>query len=173
MTYALPQGKPGSPSITYAKDYTVKLGGVKVVAHYYGPAHTSGDTIVYYPDLKIVQTGDVVVGVAPNIDFPFGGSALSWQKVLDKISKLDFDTLVPGHSAQGQLLMTKADFLAYKMKFDTLITRAEEVVKKGATKDQFLAQIKTDDLGWNVNGPPWENQPARVDAFYAELQKAK
>jgi cyclase len=171
VTYAPAQGKPGPPNVTYAKEYTVKLGGAEVQIHYYGRAHTNGDSVVYFPDLKIVQAGDVIVGVAPNVDFPFGGSAVEWPNVLDSILKLDFDTAVPGHSAPNQVLMTKADVQAYKQKWDTLDSRAIELVKKGVPKDQLLAQIKTDDIGWNVTGPQWNN-PQRLDAFYDELSKA-
>ena len=40
---------PGRPTITFAKDYTLKFGGQQVEAHYYGSSHTGGDTIVYFP----------------------------------------------------------------------------------------------------------------------------
>jgi hypothetical protein len=43
-------------------------------------------------------------------------------------------------------------------------------VKKGTPKDQLIAQIKTDDLGWNINNQQWNN-PQRLDAFYEELSK--
>jgi cyclase len=171
VTYAPAQGKPGPPNVTYAKDYSVKLGGAEVQIHYFGRAHTNGDSVVYFPDLKIVQAGDVIVGTAPNVDFPFGGSAVEWPKVLGEILKLDFDTAVPGHSAPNQVLMIKADVQAYKQKWDTLDARAIELVKKGVPKDQFLAQIKTDDIGWNVTGAQWNN-PQRLDPFYDELSKA-
>jgi cyclase len=171
-TYAPAQGKPAKGNLTYANDYTVKLGGIEVKVYHFAPAHTSGDSIVYYPDLKVVQTGDVVVGTAPNVDFPFGGSAVTWVKTLDSISKLDFDTVIPGHSAPGQTTLTRADFLAYKTKWETLVSRAEELVKQGTPKDQLLAKIKTDDIGWNINNQQWQN-PQRLDAFYAELQSAK
>jgi glyoxylase-like metal-dependent hydrolase (beta-lactamase superfamily II) len=171
-TYAPAQGRPGQPSKTYQKTDKVTLGGAKVLLYHFGRGHTGGDTIVYYPDLKVVQTGDVVVGVTPNIDFPFGGSAVEWQATLNSIAKLNFDTLIPGHSAPNTTTMTKDDFLAYKMKFDTLIARAKELVKAGTPKDQLIAKIKTDDLGWNINNQQW-NQPARVDAFYEEMASAK
>ena len=169
-TYAPPQGKPGMPTVTYAKSYNVKLDGAKVQVHHYGNAHTGGDSIVYFPDLKVVMTGDVVVGVVPNYDSPFGGSVVEASKVLADILKLDFDTCVPGHSAQGQVTMTKADVQAFKMKLDTVLSRAKELVAKGVPKEQLIAQIKTDDLGWNINNQQWNN-PQRLDAFYAELQK--
>ena len=58
--------------------------------------------------------------------------------------------------------MTKADVQAYKTKFDTVISRARELVRQGVPQDQLLAQIKTDDIGWAPRVP-------KVDAFYAEL----
>jgi hypothetical protein len=56
------------------------------------------------------------------------------------------------------------------MKLDTIISRAKELVAKGVPKEQLIAQIKTDDIGWNINNQQWNN-PQRLDAFYAELQK--
>jgi cyclase len=170
VTYAPQQGKPAPPSVTYTKDYTIKLGGVEADVHYYGRAHTSGDSFVYFPDLKVVSGGDSIVGAAPNVDFPFGGSAVEWVKVLDAVSKLDFDTVVPGHSAPGQTLMTRADFETFKSKLEKVVSRARELVKNGTPKDELLAKIKTDDIGWNLTGPQWNN-PQRLDAFYAELSK--
>jgi glyoxylase-like metal-dependent hydrolase (beta-lactamase superfamily II) len=169
-TYNPPQGKPGLPNVTYAKNYKIKLGGAKVQVYHFGRAHTGGDSIVYYPDLKIVQTGDVVVGIVPNYDSPFGGSVVEASQVLGDILKLNFDTCIPGHSAQGKLTMTKDDVRAFKMKLDTIIARGRELVKMGTPKDQLIAKIKTDDLGWNINNQQWNN-PQRLDAFYAELSK--
>jgi hypothetical protein len=40
------------------------------------------------------------------------------------------------------------------------------LVKKGVPKDQLMAQIKTDDIGWSLRVP-------QVEAFYDELSKAK
>jgi len=170
-TYNPAQGKPAPPNVTYATDKTIKLGGVKVEIHHFGNAHTGGDSIVYFPGDKVVATGDVVVGIVPNVDYPFGGSAVEWLTVLDKIAKLNFDTLVPGHSGQGKTTLTKAEFMDYKKKWETLVSRAEEQVAKGTPKEMLLASIKTDDIGWNINNQQWGN-PQRLDAFYADLQKA-
>jgi len=61
-------------------------------------------------------------------------------------------------------VLTKADIQSYKTKFDTVIDRATELVKKGVPKDQLLMQIKTDDIGWAPRVP-------QIDAFYDELMK--
>lgn len=173
VTYAPAQGKPGPPNAPYTKDPVIKLGGVEARVHYYGRAHTNGDSWVYFPDLKVVSTGDSLVGGAPNVDSPFGGSAVEWLKTLDSVLKLDFDTVVPGHSAPGgTITMTKAEAQAFRDKMGMVVSRAAALVKSGTPKDQLLAAIKTDDIGWNVTGPQW-NAPARLDAFYDDLSKMK
>lgn len=157
--------KPAPPSITYpGAEYAIKLGGVTVELHHFGRAHTSGDTVVYFPDLKVVDLSDTVTTgkTGPLIDYAGGGSATDWTHVLEGILKLDFDAAIPGN---GDVL-TKADVQAFKTKFDTVIARARELVRKGVPQDQLLAQIKTDDIGWAPRVP-------KVDAFYAELSDAK
>jgi glyoxylase-like metal-dependent hydrolase (beta-lactamase superfamily II) len=164
VTYAV-DPKPAPPTITYPGDeYTVQLGDVKVELHHFGRAHTSGDTVVYFPDLKVVALSDVVTTgkTGPLIDYAGGGSAADWTNVLAGVLKLDFDAAIPGN---GDVL-TKADVAAYKTKFDTVIARARELVHKGVPQDQLLAQIKTDDIGWSLRVP-------KVDAFYAELSESK
>jgi cyclase len=164
VTYAV-DPKPAPPSVTYPGDeYTVQLGDVKVELHHFGRAHTSGDTVVYFPDLKVVAVSDVVTTgkTGPLIDYAGGGSATDWTNVLAEILKLDFDAAIPGN---GDVL-TKVDVQAYKTKFDTVIARARELVKMGVPADQLLAKIKTDDIGWAPRVP-------KVDAFYAELSESK
>ena len=162
-TYTSNAGTPAAPSITYTNDYTVNLGGTTAQLHHYGPAHTGGDTIVYFPDLRVVAGGDAIPNGAPNCDFANGGSVTNWPKFVDQVLKLDFDLLVPGHGEP----MTKADVQAYKEKWEAFVSRALEQVKKGTPKEQLLDNIKVDDLGWNIN-----SYRARLDPFYAELQAA-
>ena len=154
--------KPADATITYDKEHTIKLGGVEARLFHFGRAHTSDDTIVYFPDLKVVCVSDVVTTgmTGPLADYAGGGSFAEWPKVLDGILKLDFDTAIAGN---GQPL-TKADIQEYKTKIDTFLTRARELVRQGVPKEQLMAQIKTDDLGWKPRVP-------NPDPFYAELSK--
>ena len=155
---------PAKPTKTYTKDYTVKLGGAQVRVLHLGNAHTGGDSVVYFPDVKIVATSDLVtVGAGgPLIDYAGGGTAAGFLTALDAMLKLDFDTAVPG---AGEI-QTKADVHAFRMKFATVIDRARELTKKGVPKEQLLMQIKTDDIGWAPRIP-------QVDAFVAELSKGR
>jgi len=156
--------KPADAQITYTRDYTVRLGGVEVQVHHYANAHTSGDSVVYFPDLKVVAVSDeVTTGMTgPLADYAGGGSFAEWSQALDGILKLDFDTAIAGNGNP----LTKADVQAYKTKIDMFVSRAKEAVRKGVPKDQLMAQIKTDDLGWMPRVP-------NVDPFYEELSRAK
>ena len=156
--------KPADANVTYAKDYVVRLAGVEVECHHFGNAHTGGDTVVYFPDLKVVVTSDeVTTGMTgPLADYGGGGSFTDWPRTLDGMLRLDFDTAVPGNGNP----ITKADVQAYRNKVDTFVTRAREAVRNGVAKDQLMANIKMDDLGWMPRAP-------NVDPFYEELSKAK
>ena len=165
VTYESNGVKPAAPTMTYpGAEYTLKFGGATVELHHFGNAHTSGDTVVYFPDLKTVCLSDVVTTgrTGPLIDYAGGGSATDWTNVLAAILKLDFDAAVPGN---GDVL-TKADVQAYKTKYDTWLSRARDAVKQGVPQDKLLAEIKTDDLGFTPRVP-------KVDALVAELSASK
>jgi glyoxylase-like metal-dependent hydrolase (beta-lactamase superfamily II) len=157
--------RPAKPSATYTTaEHTVRLGGVEVRVLHLGRAHTGGDSVVYFPDVKVVATSDAVTTgtQGPLADYAGGGSFAEWTPVLDAMLKLDFDTAVPGAGP----VLTKADVQAFRTKFATVMTRASELVQKGVPKEQLLMQLKTDDIGWAPRVP-------QIDPFYEELSKKR
>lgn len=158
------QAKVAAPDKTFAKDQLITMGNARIQLLNFGPTHTGGDTIVYFPDLRVVHGGDMIVSTAPNCDFPNGGSVVNWLKALDEVLKLDFETVIPGHGDP----MTKAQVQEYAGKWKTFVDRALAEVRKGTTKENLVAAIKVDDLGWNTT-----TFQQRIDGFWADLQKAK
>jgi glyoxylase-like metal-dependent hydrolase (beta-lactamase superfamily II) len=157
--------RPAKPSQTYnTREHIVKLGGAEVRVLHLGRAHTGGDSVVYFPDVKVVATSDAVTTgtQGPLADYAGGGSFAEWTPVLDAMLKLDFDTAVPGAGP----VLTKADVQAFRTKFTTVMMRASELVQKGVPKDQLMMQLKTDDIGWAPRVP-------QIDPFYEELSKKK
>jgi cyclase len=150
----------GPPGVTFARDYDLKTGGVEVQAHSFGRGHTGDDTMVYFPDLKVVMVSDEITDATPIVDFANGGSAVEWTQILDGVLKLDFDMAIPGRGEPK----TRADVEAYRTKFATLMSRASDAIKAGATRDQLAMQVKTDDLGWQFNA-------AFYGSLYDELTK--
>ena len=153
---------PGRPTVTFAKDYTLKLGDAEVRLYSFGRGHTGDDTMVYFPDSKVVMVSDQITDATPVVDFANGGSALGWTKMLDGVLSLDFEQAIPGRGEPK----SRADVQAFRAKFDTLVKRASDAIKSGATKDQLASQVKTDDLGWQF-------QPAFFGSLYDELTRAK
>jgi glyoxylase-like metal-dependent hydrolase (beta-lactamase superfamily II) len=163
LTHNSSGGKVALPTKTYDHDLTVRLGGLETQVMHFGNAHTNGDSVVYFTNLKVVAVGDLYA-VTPDPDFSAGGSLVGWGPVLAEILKLDFDVVVPGTGPQ----VTRADLEAFKSRIDTLVSRAIILVKKGVSKNELMAQLKTDDLGWKFNFTG-----DRLDRFYAELSQAK
>jgi cyclase len=138
---------PGLPTVTFAKDYVLTLGGAEVQAHFFGRGHTGDDTMIYFPDLKVVMVSDQITNTTPIVDFANGGSAVEWPQVLDGVLKLDFEIAIPGRGEPK----TRAEVQVFRAAFANLIGRASDAIKAGATRDQLAMQVKTDDLGWQFN----------------------
>ncbi len=144
----------------------VHLGGKQVQARYYGRGHTNGDSVIYFPELKVIHTGDLFLTngafALPFMDFAAGGSALEWTKTLDGMLKLDFDTVIPGHgplSNREGVLKWRADFVAMR-------DRISGMVRQGKTKEEISenADRRFPLAGWRLG------DPASGDAFIAELK---
>jgi glyoxylase-like metal-dependent hydrolase (beta-lactamase superfamily II) len=163
----LSNGRPGVdtgivPVLTYETSHPLRVGGVQMNLYHFGHARTDGDTVVDFTNLKIVAVGDLVAK-QPDPDFRSGGSLVGWPAVLARILTLDFDTAIP---STGPAL-SRHEVEAFKARIETVIARASALVKRGLPKEQLMAQLKTEDMGWHFSF-----SGADLDAFYAELSRA-
>jgi glyoxylase-like metal-dependent hydrolase (beta-lactamase superfamily II) len=180
----------GLPRVTFSDEASVFLGGHEVRALYFGRGHTSGDAVVYFPDLNVVHTGDLFLvaptrrggapaptrppGVPIYIDYVQGGSFREWSTTLDGLLSLDFDTVIPGHGP----VSTKADVVTFKANLETMRTRLTSLIAAGTTRAQ-LVRILEDDYGWRSTGCPSSPPTAgclqyqQVDALIAELKSGR
>jgi cyclase len=158
------------PRIVFSDRTAVFLGGVEVQMMYLGRGHTNGDAVIYFPDLKTVHTGDLVLWgqrtdksiLTPFSDSDNGGSLVEWIPTLDKLLQIDFDTVIPGHGP----VLTKNDVRTFRGKLATLRQRLGDLVQARVPKTEIAAKLKTDDLGW-----PFPQ--ARLDMMYDELAKLR
>jgi len=154
----------GLPNITFADELVVHLGGKEVRAKYFGRGHTNGDAVIYFPELKVVHTGDLFLGRTPAaaaaaaakppganiyVDYAQGGSFLDWTHTLDGVLTLDFDTVIPGHGP----VSTRADVGKFRADVEAMRTRIADLVHGGATKQQVLTVFEM-DYGWRSTGCP-------------------
>jgi cyclase len=167
-TSTLASHTPAAPTLLYRKRYDVKLGGVEARLYHFGPGHTGADTIVYFPQDKAIAFGDLLVEAptVPSYDAGNGGgSILGLDHALREALKLKWNVAFPGH---GDKPMTRGEVIAYEKKFDQLISRIRDAINAGVPRDELIASIRTEDLGFKLGGMFWVPAP-RVDALVAEL----
>jgi hydroxyacylglutathione hydrolase len=64
------------------------------------PGHSPGSICLYWPDRKVLITGDLVFnGSVGRTDFP-GGSITTLKQSIERVSQLDIEYLLPGHSTE-------------------------------------------------------------------------
>jgi len=93
---------PQFTPLFYLKEGGLSLGTKNKVELeiFHTPGHSPGSICLYWPDNKILITGDVVFyGSIGRTDFPSGSLSLL-KKSIDKLSQLDVECLVPGHSTE-------------------------------------------------------------------------
>jgi glyoxylase-like metal-dependent hydrolase (beta-lactamase superfamily II) len=156
--------QPGQPRVTFADEVEVHLGGKEVRAYHYGRGHTDGDVIVYFPELKTIHTGDIFLTngafALPYMDYVGGGSALEWTHVIDEASKLDFDTIIPGHGP----LSDRAGLAKWRAAFVVMRDRIGDMARRGESKDA-ISNVLLNEFKWPKGGLAI----GQVDAFIAEM----
>ena len=162
--------QPGAPRLVFSEETSVFLGGIEVRAHHFGRGHTSGDAVIFFPDLRTVHTGDLFIWgqrsdgshLSPFMDFNNGGSGLEWTATLDKVLKLDFDTVIPGHGP----VLGKEEVRIFRNRMAALQERMQRAVRAGVSREDIPEKIETSDLDWPI-------RPALLQAFYDEVVAAE
>ncbi len=107
------------PNRTFDRDMSFHLGGIEVQLLHFGNARTDGDSVVYFPDLRVVAVGDLYSSGDPVPDSAAGGTITGWSAALDEILKLDFDLAVPGAGA----VVSRKDLEDYRNRLRSLTAR--------------------------------------------------
>jgi cyclase len=155
------------PKQTYKDRLTLGTGKDRVELYYFGAGHTGGDTWVFFPALRILQTGDMFAWKdAPLLDRANNGSGVEFPKTIAKaIATIkDFDTVIPGHSP----VMKPADLQEYQRYTADLLAQTEAAIKAGKSAADASAGI---NLTTKYNGYKSDRQAAAVAAIYQELGK--
>ena len=165
------------PSRVYKDTLTLGTGADQIVLYYFGRAHTSGDTFVVFPALRVMHTGDAFATKGfPNVDVNNGGSVVEYGKTLAKAASTikNVDTIINGHITTGPTQFSdlqvyadfNKDFLAY----------VQDAIKANKTADQAAAEYKFPEkyaaLGYTLPPPGGRGGPANnIRSAYTELGK--
>jgi glyoxylase-like metal-dependent hydrolase (beta-lactamase superfamily II) len=160
------------PTKTVDKDESVTIDGVKVRFLNWGPAHTSGDLTVYFPDQRVAIVGDIIVtdfgltmtqihGPGDNPDL--GGSVAGWIEAVKGMLTLNADTYVSGHGD----LFTKRDIRTKLLLIQDKYDKMKAMVAQGQSLDDIRVALGEPPPKRNAQGnlPP----PDTTGLIYNEL----
>lgn len=136
----------GKPDVTLDEHAFVHLGGKVAEIFRFGRSHTDGDVVVYFPDHRVLATGDMFTygdDVPQLIDYAGGGSARAWTNTLDQALRLDFDTVVPGHGP----VTNKAEMEKFRDLTIQIRRMTREMITAGSTRDE-IAEMLINEYHW-------------------------
>jgi glyoxylase-like metal-dependent hydrolase (beta-lactamase superfamily II) len=159
------------PNITFSERLSVYLrGGLRserIDLFYFGPAHTDGDAVVYFPVEKVAFIGDLIfIGRDPLIHRHKNGSSFGLVKVLKAILNLDAEIFAHGHGD----LATKKDILGVIQSVEEKQIRIQALVKEGKTLEQVKKVFNIED---RPDQPGGMRRMSLVEVIYLELTQKR
>jgi cyclase len=108
------------------------IDGEAVALYYFGPAHTSGDLIVYLPGEKLAFTGDIITSTVL-VHPEKNGSFDNWFNVAKGLLSLDADRYVGGHAKEldtkASLQKRIAEYQATREKVDAMVDAGKSLAE--------------------------------------------
>jgi glyoxylase-like metal-dependent hydrolase (beta-lactamase superfamily II) len=161
------EGKKFLPGKTYKDKLSLLKGNDKIDLYYFGRGHTSGDTFVVFPALKVMHAGDMFAFTngLPFIDVTTGGSGLEFPKTLIKAAAVikGVEKVIPGHSPMSDW----SAFKTYGEFLQAFVSAVEQAKKEGKTVDQAAADLKLPEKFKDYN---LSAAKGGVTAVYSELK---
>lgn len=139
----------GVPDVGILGQAQVVLGGKEVQLREFR-GHTRGDTVAYFPALRVICVGDLLTTadtIPMIVNYADGGSWTDWSKSIDEILKMDFDVVIPGHGPT----VTKPQLRDIRAKFGALQERVRAMNREKKTQEE-ITQTLVKEFNWGA-GP--------------------
>lgn len=156
MTQGIRGGPPAPvaarPVLTYGNSIRLQAGDEEISVVKVPPAHTDGDSIIYFRSSNVLHLGDIFRTTGyPVIDFDNGGTAQGTLEALQIV--LDMagpDTaILPGHG----VLSGVGDVREFRDMIAEVAGRVSDLIDQGMTLEQVLAAKPTADLDARWGSP--------------------
>jgi len=167
----VPTAAVGLPKQTYREQLTLHMNGEEVQLIAIPRAHTDGDTMVYFPGLDIIMTGDFYRAIQyPNVDRANGGSL---QGLIDGLGSVighagPSTKIIPGHGPT----VDRAAVMAHRDVAIAVRDRVAALVAQGKTEDEVVAAKVTADLDAKIQQPGTTGERF-VRQAYADLKATR
>ena len=129
-----------APVMTFDSELRIHIGDETIDMWHTPPAHTDGDSAVYFEKANVVHMGDLLFNrVIPFIDIQGGGSVRGYVDALDKVAaRVPANvTAIPGHGE----ITDMAGIKLLRQYIVDILDAASKAKKAGKSKDDFLKDV--------------------------------
>lgn len=159
------------PNMTFTDRLYISRGVDSTVGRiellYFGPAHTDGDIVVYFPAEKIAFAGDLMfLSRDPLIHRAKNGTSFGLVKVLKGILNLDVDIILSGHNEKA----TREDIRKFVAGVEEKQEKIAAMVKSGKSLDDVKAEFNVDTPPARPGGSRWLSL---VEVIYLDITQKK
>lgn len=155
------------PSQSFTDKMDLNLAPFHIQLLHFGPAHTSGDAVIFFPAEKLAFVGDLVfVGRDPLIHRQKGGSSSGLIKTLKALLELKADRYVPGHGD----VVSKSDIETVLKSLQEKQAKVRSLIQEGKSLDEAKKAFGVVDRPTKAGGMRF---PSLVEVIYLELSEKK
>ncbi|NND37398.1 MAG: MBL fold metallo-hydrolase [Gammaproteobacteria bacterium] len=137
-----PSPREALPVVTFDSQVTFHVNGHTVRAEHVPPAHTDGDSIVFFEEANVVHMGDTFFnGLYPFVDGDSGGSVIGMVAAVEGVlARIDDETkVIPGHGP----LSDRAGLAEFAGMLRTVAGRIGQRIEAGDSLDAVVAAKPT------------------------------
>lgn len=163
------------PTTTYSESWQKDVGDETIHINYYGPGHTSGDSVIYFEKANVVHMGDLVFNrMNPYTDRPAGASMRNWVKILDTTAEeypadaqFIFGHAKPEFGVTGEKedLGVMSDFLS------AIIEHVQKGVEQGKSREEITDKEVLDGFEEFLYADFW-TLPESLGVAYEEITQS-
>lgn len=162
---------PALPNTTYTDSWQMDVGDETVHLTYYGPGHTSGDSVVYFEQANVAHMGDLVFNrMNPYTDRPAGASIHNWITILEEATNdLPADAMYifghghPDHGVTG----SKEDVMVMRDYLTAMVEHVESGLEAGNSKEEIISLEQMDNFP-QFQYADWWTLSQNLEVVYAE-----
>jgi cyclase len=166
----------GLPTLTFdrLKEFTFNGEAVQIFSE--APAHTDGDSIVYFRGSDVISAGEIFSTAGyPVIDLARGGSIQGEIRALNHILELAVPEIaqeggtmiIPGHGR----LCDEADVTEYRDMVTIIRDRVADLISRGKSLSDVWAARVTRDYDGRYDRPAWTGEMF-VESVYNSLKSS-
>jgi cyclase len=129
-----------APVLTYDSEVRIHVGDETIEVWHTPPAHTDGDSVVFFRKANVLHMGDLFFHQAiPFIDVKAGGSARGYLASIDKVLvRVPGNVkIIPGHGKVTDV----AGLRAFRQYIADVLDAARKAKAAGKSKEEFLKSV--------------------------------